>query len=327
MKTIQHHLHTAGWAALVVGLSAATVPAHASCGSSSCTLMTDRYAQGQAEAYTGWSGDVRLELIDQKQLRSGTSNLKASEVTNEDAIERHTNNANLVTTLGYGFDGDWSVSLRVPLVHRDHRHNLLDEATGLPGEAEQWRFTRLGDVQLIGRRQFAAATGADSYALFGGFKLPTGSTHITNGSGSRAERALQPGSGTTDAVIGVAGRHVFGATDAAIGQLSATQALDCDEGFKPGRRLELSLGWSHAWSHSLGTVVQLNVRRRERDAGVQAEPNNSGSTSVDLSPGVTFGLGHASTLYAYEQLPVYQKVNGIQLVPRASFVIGMTSDF
>ncbi|MDL2336687.1 MAG: hypothetical protein QFE16_02495 [Pseudomonadota bacterium] len=327
MKTIHVALQAAVRAAVVLGMTASAGLAQASCGSSYCTLMTDRYAQGNAEAHLGWSGDLRLEVIDQKKLRSGTSNIQASEVTHEEAIERHTKNRNLVTTLGYGFDRDWSISLRVPLVHRDHLHDLLDEETGLPGEREQWRFTRLGDVQLIVRRQFASDTGPDSHAVFGGFKLPTGATHVTNGGSSRAERALQPGSGTTDFVVGLAGRHVLDATNAVIGQASVTQAVNSDEGFKPGRRLELSAGWSHAYSHSLGAVLQVNLRRRERDHGAQAEPDNSGSTSLDLSPGVTFGVGGASTLYAYVQVPVYQKVNGIQLVPRASFVVGLTSDF
>jgi hypothetical protein len=89
----------------------------------------------------------------------------------------------------------------------------------------------------------------------------------------------------------------------------------------------VSTGWSHAYSPSLGAVLQLNLRHRGRDSGAQAEPDNSGSTALDLSPGVTFGVGHASTMYAYVQLPVYQKVNGIQLVPRSALALGWTGDF
>ena len=64
-----------------------------------------------------------------------------------------------------------------------------------------------------------------------------------------------------------------------------------------------------------------------RDSGAQSEPDNSGSTTLDLSPGLTFGVGAASTVYAYLQVPLYQKVNGIQLVPRTALSIGWTADF
>ena len=321
----KHPLLHSTLAALVIAAFASA--AEASCGSAFCTLMTDRYAQGSGEPHLGWSADFRLEAVTQKQLRSGTTNLDASQVTGEEAIERHTKNLNLVTTLGYGIDADWSVSVRIPVVKRDHLHDLIDEQTGQASTPEQWRFTKVGDVQVLARRQFVSSSGAISYALFGGLKLPTGSTQITNGDGSRAERALQPGSGTTDVVFGVAGRQAMGLTDALIGQASVSQALNIREEFKPGRRIELSAGWSHAYSQSLGTVLQLNLRQRARDSGAQSEPGNSGSATVDLSPGITVGIGHASTLYAYVQVPIYQKVNGIQLVPHSALALGWTSDF
>lgn len=314
-----------------LGLAAAALcgaaPASASCGATFCSLMTDRYAQGTGAAHPGWSADLRLEAVTQKKLRAGTTTIDPGQVTGEEAIERHTKNLNLLTSLSYGLDADWSFTLRVPLLRRDHLHDLIDEETGQAAGAEQWRFTRLGDVQALARRQFAAADGASAWALFGGLKLPTGSIDVRNGDGSRAERSLQPGSGTTDLVVGAAARHALGLADALIGQASLSQALDTRQGFKPGRRIELSAGWSHAWSPVFGTVLQFNARHRGRDAGEQAEPAHSGSTTLDLSPGVTLGLGHASTLYAYLQLPLYRKVNGLQLVPRSALAVGWTSDF
>lgn len=323
MNTFLHPVRIAAVLALVASASTA----HASCGSAFCTLMTDRYAQGTGEPHLGWSADLRLEAVNQRQLRSGTSNLSASEVTGEEAIERHTRNLNAVTALGYGIDRDWSIAIRIPVVKRDHLHDLVDADTGQASSSEQWRFTKLGDVQAIARRQFALDDGITSYAVFGGLKVPTGSIKITNGDGSRAERALQPGSGTTDLVLGMAGRRALGAADALIGQASVSVPLNSREDFKPGRRIEVSAGWSHAYSHKLGTVLQLNLHRGSRDSGAQAEPDNSGSTTLDLSPGVTVGMGPASTLYAYVQVPLYQKVNGVQLVPRSALALGWTTDF
>jgi hypothetical protein len=80
------------------------------------------------------------------------------------------------------------------------------------------------------------------WAVLGGLKLPTGSRSIVNRDGARAERALQPGSGTTDLVVGASVRRVVGATDALNLQATVTQALNSREKFKPGRRTELSAG-------------------------------------------------------------------------------------
>ncbi len=314
-------------AALVALASLPATPALASCGSAFCSLMTDDFAQGVGTSHLGWSSDLRLEAVTQTRLRRGTSTIDASQVTGEEAVERHTKNLNLLASLSYAVDADWSVSVRVPVVRRDHLHDLIDEETGAPGPSEQWRFTQLGDVQVQARRQFALAGDSTALALFGGLKLPTGAIDVSNGDGARAERALQPGTGTTDLLLGGAWRHAVGTDNAFIGQLSLSQALNAKEGFKPGRRVEFSVGWSHAYSPTLGTVLQLNARQRGRDSGAQAEPDHSGSTTVDLSPGVTFGLGHASTLYAYLQLPLYQKVNGTQLVPRSALALGWTSAF
>jgi hypothetical protein len=48
---------------------------------------------------------------------------------------------------------------------------------------------------------------------------------------------------------------------------------------------------------------------------------------LSLSPGASLALGHADTVYALAQLPVYQNVNGVQLMPRTSFALGWTHGF
>jgi hypothetical protein len=319
-------MRVVGPAAFLLSLGFTTT-AHASCGAAFCTLMTDRYAQGIAEAHEGLSVDLRLEAVTQEQLRSGTTDVEPGQVTDEEAIERHTRNRNLVTTLAYGIDEHWSVALRVPVLHRNHVHDVVDEDTGLLLAEERWEFTRLGDMQLLGRRLFGQVGAPGSFAVFGGLKLPTASFDVANSDGSRAERSLQPGTGTTDLLFGAAGRRALGLRDALIGEASLSQALASRDDYKPGRRLDLSAGWSHAFSPQVGTVLQLNLRQRGRDSGAQAEPDDSGSTTLDLSPGITIGAGTGSTLYAYVQLPLYQDVNGTQLVPDYAVAIGWTHDY
>jgi hypothetical protein len=324
----RRHEFRSRYAPFVLAACLANAPAaYASCGSAFCTLMTDRYAQGAGIPHTGWSVDAHLESIVQSQLRHDNDDLDASDVTGEEEIERRTVNDNFVTSLTYGIDADWSVSLRIPIAHRDHTHDLLDDASGEIAGSEEWRFTQLGDLQATVRRQFLAESGQTSYAVYGGLKLPSGAHDLVNLDGVEAERALQPGSGTTDLVAGFAARRAVGSSDALIAQASMSAVLSSSEAFEPGRRLEVSVGWAHAYSPKLGSVLQLNVQRRSSDSGLEAEPENSGSTTVTLSPGITVGAGHASTIYAYVQLPVHQNVAGVQLVPEHALSVGWTTDF
>ena len=308
-------------AALLLPLGIAP-SADAACGSAFCTLLNDRFALGTWD-HVGWSADIHIESLSQTTLRSGTRTISASEVTDEETLERHTYNTNLLTTIERSFDMNWSLALRVPVVRRDHLHDLIDESTGALGPSESWQFTRLGDMALLARWQAPDA----GWAITGGLKLPTGSFNVSNADGVRAERSLQPGSGTTDLVLGLAWRRLLAATDALNLQGAWVQPLNSREQFKPGRRIELVAGWSHAFDPSISGVLQASVVDKARDSGEQGEPDNSGATFVSLSPGLNVAISAQGILYGYVQVPVYQRVNGIQLVPKTSFVLGYTVTF
>ena len=94
-----------------------------------------------------------------------------------------------------------------------------------------------------------------------------------------------------------------------------------------GRRLDLSAGWAHAMSPAWSLLLQANLSQRGRDSGAEAEPEMSGSTTFSLSPGASVALGHDDTLYGFVQRPVYQRVNGVQLVPQWSLALGWTHAF
>lgn len=302
--------------------------ADASCGAASCNLLNDRFALGTWD-HAGWSTDLRLESVVQDQLRQGTKNISPADLPeDEEAVERHTRNLNLVTTLDYAMSPQWSFALRLPLVHRDHAHDLIDEDTGELGPHERWRYSRVGDVQALARWQAPVDPKSDvAWALTGGLKLPTGSRTVANGDGSVAERSLQPGTGTTDLIVGASMRMVLGLSDALNLQATATHALGERDGYKPGDRLDVSAGWAHAMSPAWSVLLQANWSQRGRDSGAEAEPELSGGRSLSLSPGVSIAAGHDDVVYALLQVPVYQQVNGIQLVPRHSLAFGWTHSF
>ena len=109
--------------------------------------------------------------------------------------------------------------------------------------------------------------------------------------------------------------------------MSWTLALGASDAFTPGDRIDTSVGWAHAMSQQWSVLLQANLSWRGRDQGANAEPALSGSTRLNLSPGASFSLGEGDTAYALVQLPVVQKVNGIQLVPKFSLAFGWTHAF
>jgi hypothetical protein len=76
-------------------------------------------------------------------------------------------------------------------------------------------------------------------------------------------------------------------------------------------------------SDTVQPQLQLNVRHETRESGANADGGNSGFTVVHLSPGVNVQVGKSASAYAFVQLPVHQKVNGLQLQPRYNLTVGV----
>ncbi|TCV85160.1 transporter [Sulfurirhabdus autotrophica] len=292
--------------------------AHASCGSAACAINT-QWEQGIQPP--GIAVDLRYEYIKQDQLREGASKtLKGA----GEALEKQTTNRNLVTTLDYMLDANWSFALSAPIVSRDHTHVLNDTQ-----ETESWNFSKLGDVLVTGRYQPSVEAFQNfRYGFKFGVKLPTGSTDIVNSEGAKAERALQPGTGSTDALLGAFVHQALPNTSGGwFVQAVWQHAITTYDNFTPGDRIAIDLGLNYPLSEKWGVLLQLNALHKNRDAGTNAEPDLSGGTYVFVSPGLSYALGPHSQVYGFIQKPVYQYVNGVQLTADLTAVIGVRHHF
>jgi hypothetical protein len=74
-------------------------------------------------------------------------------------------------------------------------------------------------------------------------------------------------------------------------------------------------------------MLQLNYRYKAGDKGAEAEPQDSGGQIVTASPGVSFAITPAVQAYVFVQLPIYQRVNGVQLTADWSVATGMSAQF
>lgn len=104
-------------------------------------------------------------------------------------------------------------------------------------------------------------------------------------------------------------------------------ALNSREDYKPGRRISFDVGYRYELTDSVGLMLQLNALYRGRDSGAQAEPEDTGGKFLFLSPDVSIAVTKNTQLYAFIQKPLYQHVNGVQLIADWSAVIGVSARF
>ena len=300
-------------------LAAGTVqPARASCGATFCSVNTQWETQG-AWTEPGLRLNLRYEYTDQDQLRSGADKVEPGGVPGTHD-EIRTLNRNLQVGMDYAFNPAWAVSVQVPVVNRDHSHVHND----VPPEYEAWKLTGLGDLRLSGRYQTALGDHAAAGVQFG-LKLPTGKFDETNVDGVLAERSLQPGSGTTDALLGAYTYHQLegDATTLFVQGLWQRPLTERDD-YQPGQQVMLDVGLRYALTRSLNAQLQLNLLWKDRDQGLNAEPDDTGGSYVFLSPGASYVLTKQIQLYGFVQLPLYQYVNGAQLTADWSAVAGLS---
>lgn len=320
---------TAGaWAWLLSMLSMSwSMGALASCGAAFCAVNTNWNLQGLA-AEKGWRLDLRYEYIDQGQPMAGGDRVGVGQVSrHHDEVK--TVNRNYVGTLDYTFNDQWGVAATVPVSDRVHTHLHNHHGAQV---TEQWDYTRLGDVRVLGRYQLRSANAERMslgfYGLNFGLKLPTGERDVRNAAGDRAERTLQPGSGTTDLLLGAYYNGVL----PSVGASWFVQGLwqlptNSKEDYRPGQRYSLDLGYRYEATDNVGLMLQLNALRRERDSGLQAEPGDSGGTFLFVSPGASYAVAKGTQIYGFIQKPIYQYVNGVQLAADWSAIVGLSTRF
>jgi hypothetical protein len=302
-------------------VAAAFAPAAMACSSCGCTLTTDWSSQGYSTA-EGFHMDLRYDYFNQNQLRSGTGTVDRSSLSlpNDHEIQQETINRNTTLSLDYNADGPWGVRVMVPYFDRYH-------TTIAPGDTDisTSHTNSIGDVRILGR--YHGLTDDHSVGLQFGLKLPTGSFNNTFNDGPQAgaplDRGLQPGTGTTDLLVGL---YTFGALDKDwdyFAQGLVQQPLNSRDDFKPGTGLNANFGVRYAGFEKVFPQLQFNARVEGRDSGANADIENSGATLVYFSPGVTVNVAEKTNLYGFVQVPVYQRVNGLQIEPRWTVSVGI----
>lgn len=310
------------WSQLaLVTLLLAAAPSAQACGACGCTLNSDWASQGYSDK-PGLRCDLRYDYFNQDQLRSGTRSVDRSTLAfpNKQEVQEKTINRNVTLTLDYSPNPDWGLSVVVPTFNRYH-------ATIAAGDMDP-SFSKgngLGDVRVLGRYQ--GFSDDHSLGIQLGVKLPTGGTTQTFNAGAQVGKALdaglQLGTGTTDLLFGAYAFGSFAPDWGVFGQVLFQKPTGEKDGFKPGDGVNANVGVHYTGQAGFTPHLQLNLRAEGRESGTKADVKNSGATLVYLSPGVTFNISPVFQVYVFAQVPVAQRVNGLQIELRSSLSVGM----
>ena len=312
--------------AVVLALAPAAAQACSGCG---CTLDTDDAVSGGNQP--GFRVDGRVDTIDQSHLvlggkTAGASDANSDQVANGREVQQRTRSTLYTLGLDYTAEDPWGVNLAIPVI--DRSHSTFGDSDN-PTSPSSLNWTQLSDIRVLGR--YTGLTASRDYGLLFGLKLPTGTTKTNFSSGTSAgsalDRGLQPGTGTTDLLLGLT---QSGSLTDKLGWFATElwqKPLNEHDDFRPGQTLNANVGVRYAINDTFVPQLQLNGQNRWRDTGAASDRVNSGGEIVYVSPGLTVNLGEGTSLYGFVQLPVYQRVGGLELVPRYTASLGISHKF
>jgi hypothetical protein len=323
---------SAGAAALALTLALSCAPsgardARASCGAESCPLDLRAAHAGNGP----FSFGLTWQYVPQDRVRVGTRPGVVGQLASpEDEVRTVSRVTSAVAHVE--LSRRWRIEATTPFVERSHVH--VRNEPGFPPQEMRWDYSGLGDVQLMTDWRASARGSRTTVRLQGGVKLPTGERHTGIMDGEEPEPAARPGTGSWD---GLAGVHVMRSASvptpgggraftpiflSALGRLNGRGT----EEYRVGPELQLGAGSSCPLAGPVTLLAQLNVRLRGRDepGRTDALAANTGSTAVFLSPGLSFTSPRGASLYGYVQVPLYQRVNRIQIVAPYLLYLGLT---
>ena len=266
---------------------------------------------------TGAGGMAFLNYDYQDQNRNWSGTSSADAANNDDKkIETH------FVTLGvqYMFNRSWGAQLELPFDYRNYK-GVDDD-----GNPVNRRWETLGDIRL--KAVYTGFSEDLSSGLTLGLKLPTGSD---SRDADVVDRDTQIGTGSTDLLFGGFHRARFGNSNWNwFGQAELDLPVLKTGDYRPGLEADAAAGVYYD-GLSLGRVrispvAQVIGSWRGRDNGAEADAGNTGYRRVLLSPGIEFHL-HPVKLYADVEIPVYQNMNGNQLVAPALFKVSLSYMF
>jgi hypothetical protein len=239
--------------------------------------------------------------------------------------------------LAYGITHHLTVSAELPWLRRDdlregeHVHEAGETITSVERLGS---VSGIGDVNVLAKYRLTEGERI-GFALIGGIKLPTGSTHRRSLDGERLETEHQPGSGSWDPILGASASARLGAVQLTASGLyqfttrgaQQTRLGDRFQGgfalshrFGPAPRANGGDGHSHhhgdeldevhaeprhdSWTGFIEIAGEWEGRQKIAD---EIEPASGGSWAW-VAPGLRFNAAAGWSASAAVAVPVWQHI-------------------
>ena len=309
-------------------LPLAAQPARANCGSEGCPLAVF----GPERLHGRWTLDVGFQSIEQDQLWDGSAASDETEGVGH-VTERLMDTESWVGNAGFAVTPRIQVQAVIPYLKRHHVHDLEHH----PGTftTYEWQFQGLGDASVLGNWRAAGdpTTGIGSLTVQAGIKLPTGATHVEEIDGEEPEPPARLGTGSTDGLLGATLAHAFsvpvpggrGTMPIALGLLGRANGTGTD-GYRVGNEVQGNLTAAYPLMPWGSVLIQVNgvIHDRDEVGDTDAEPHETGSETLYVTPGASVHRPSGMGAYAYWQIRTYAHTNGPQLVAPSHFIFGLS---
>jgi hypothetical protein len=264
-------------------------------------------------------GDPAFNALGLDLFRPGAFNLALDwdrfekEQGGDEGVEALVENRYTLTA-SYAVGRRVTLIARVPWSSRD-----LTTEPGEGGEVERVSADGLSDPELwVHYRLWAApmtsAVGSRGWVgVHGGVKTPWGENERSEG-GERLDEHVQPGTGSTDWVVGIAGVLVVDPSSTLFGSAQYRSTGTNSYGYRYGDSALATAGYERSFGSVLDGVVEADFRDADMDRvddSGELDPNTGGSL-LYLTPRLLVRLSSSFVARASAQIPVARDLNGDQ---------------
>ena len=324
------------------------------CAACGCSLSTEAAVLDSSHK-TGWNISLQYDYINQNELRVGTSTISPSQVAalnssgSKQEVEHLTVNRYITMGIGYSPSLDWSLKVLVPYIDRSHEtYGTATPDQLTPDQISGVTAAGLGDIKFI--TSYQGLLDSHNLGIQLGVKLPTGDYGGINASGTGTvghnpvafssgpnagqplDTSLQPGTGSTDLIIGLYYHQPISKEFTAFVnvQYQAVVMHQLDQpgqDYRPGNQETVSFGLRYEANPNITPQCQVNINHRSQDQGALADTPDSVGTVAYLSPGISLSVVKNVQLYGFMQLPIYKNLDGYQLFPHLTVSSGIAYSF